>query len=61
MTSQTSVYRSGRGQQIKRKTPSEVKSVSFQVLWSHLVAELKYFLKRDPYIYSAMIKVNVVK
>lgn len=38
MTSQTSVDRSGRGQRIKRKTPNEVKRVSFQVLWSHLVA-----------------------
>lgn len=59
-TSQTSVYRSGRGQRIKRKTPSEVKCVSFQVLWSHLVAEQSFLLTTDPYMYSAMIKVNVV-
>lgn len=38
-TSQTSVYRSGRGQRIKRKTVREVRCVSFQVLQGHLVAE----------------------
>lgn len=38
-TSQTSVYRSGQGQRIKRKTVREVRCVSFQVLQGHLVAE----------------------
>lgn len=60
MTSQTSVYRTGQGQRIKRKTPSEVKCVSFQVLWSHLVVEPNFILATDPYMYSAMIKMNVI-
>lgn len=38
-TSQTSVYRSGRGQCRKRKTAEEVKRASFRALWRRLVAE----------------------
>lgn len=48
MTSQTSVYRSGRGQRIKRKTLSEAKCASFQVLWSNLVAEQNFVLTTAP-------------
>lgn len=47
-TSQTSVYRSGRGQRIKRKTVREVRRVSFQVLQGHLVAaQYRHVLPTD--------------